>query len=89
MTFAQFVGNGSSGLIGAMNTIVVPVIFVLAFFVFVWGVIKYFLLSGGDESKLNEGKQFILWGIIGLVVLFSVWGLVNLLLSTLGLTPAG
>jgi hypothetical protein len=87
MTFAQFVGNGSSGLIGAMNTVVVPVIFVLAFLVFIWGVVKYFFLNGSDEGSREEGRQFILWGIIGMVVLFSVWGLVNLLLSTLGLTP--
>jgi hypothetical protein len=87
MTFAQFVGSGSTGLIGAMNTVVVPVIFALAFLVFVWGVAKYFFLSGADENARSEGRQFILWGIIGLVVLFAVWGFVNLLLSTLGLTP--
>ncbi len=88
MTFAQFVGSGSSGLIGALNTVVVPVIFALAFLVFVWGVANYFIFSVGDEEKRRAGKQFILWGIIGMVVLFSVWGLVNLLLSTLGLTPS-
>jgi hypothetical protein len=87
MTFAQFVGSGSIGLIGALNTVVVPVIFALAFVVFVWGVAKYFFFSVGDEEARSKGRQFILWGILGMVVLFSVWGFVNLLLSTLGLTP--
>lgn len=87
MTFAQFVGGSSSGLIGVLNTVVVPIIFTLAFAAFVWGVVNYFFLHGGDETKREEGREFILWGIIGIVVLFSVWGFVNLMLSTLGIAP--
>jgi hypothetical protein len=88
MTFAQFVGSGSTGLIGAIDAVVVPVIFGLVFLVFVWGIVNYFFLHPGDETKRTEGKNFALWGILGMVVLFSVWGLVNLLLSTLGINPA-
>ena len=88
MTFAQFVGSGSTGVIGVINTVIVPLIFALAFVVFIWGVINYFFLHGGDEAKRSEGRQFIGWGILGMVVLLSVWGIVNLLLSTLGIAPA-
>ena len=87
-TFAQFVGSGSTGIIGIINLVIVPVIFALAFLAFIWGVVKYFFINGGDEKGREEGKQFILWGLLGLVVLFSVWGLVNLLLSTLGIAPS-
>ena len=87
MTFAQFVGSGSTGIIGVINTIVIPLIAALVFIVFIYGVVKYFFLNNnGDEAKLKEGRDFILWGILGLVALFSVWGIVNILLSTLGLT---
>lgn len=85
MTFAQFVGSGSTGIIGVLNTIVVPVIFALAFAAFVWGMVNYFFLHPGDETKRAEGRQFILWGILGIVFLFSIWGVVNMLLSTLGI----
>lgn len=87
MTFAQFVGGSSTGLIGALNLVVVPVIFSLAGAAFVWGVVNYFILHGDEEAKREEGRKFVLWGLIGLVVLFSVWGLVNILLSTLGIAP--
>lgn len=87
MTFAQFIGSGSTGVIGLLNVVVVPVIFALAFLVFVWGVINYFFLHSGDEQKRAEGRMFVLWGLLGMVVLFSVWGFVNLLLSTLGFAP--
>jgi len=92
MTFAQYVGVDSSGhltgggFLGLLNTVVVPVIFALSFLVFVWGVVNYFFLHGGEEAKREEGRMFILWGLIGLVVLFSVWGFVGILLSTLGIS---
>lgn len=88
MTFAQFIGNGSTGIIGAINVIVVPVIFAASFAVFVWGIVKYFFLHGGEETSREEGRSFILWGLIGMAVLFSVWGFVKLLLSTLGIAPS-
>jgi Type IV secretion system pilin len=84
-SFKDFIGSGSTGVIGLLNTVVVPTIFAIAFAAFMWGVVKYFFLSSGDEKKRAEGRAFIFWGIIGLVVLFSVWGFVNILLSTLGL----
>jgi hypothetical protein len=87
MTFKDFIGSGTTGVIGALNTVVVPVIFALAFAVFVWGIVKYFFLHGDNESQREEGRSFIFWGLIGLVILFSVWGLVNILLSTLGIAP--
>ena len=85
MTFAQFVGTSSTGIIGVLNTVVVPIIFALAFAVFVWGILNYFFIPGGDEAKRAEGRQFALWGILGIVVLLSVWGFVNIMLSTLGI----
>jgi hypothetical protein len=84
-TFKSFIGTSSSGIIGVLNTVVVPTIFTLAFGAFIWGVVNYFFLHGTEETKRKEGRYFILWGIIGMVVLVSVWTFVKLLLSTLGI----
>lgn len=86
MTFKQFIGSSDTGIVGIINTVIVPVIFALAFLVFIWGLFK-FVRDAGDDTKRAEGRQFILWGLLGLVLLFSVWGFVNLLLSTLGIMP--
>ena len=88
MTFAQFVGGRSTGIIGALNIVVMPIIITLAFLVFIWGVIHYFFIHGDDETKRAEGRQFIMWGILAMALLFSVWGLVGLLLSTFGILPS-
>jgi len=53
----------------------------LAFIVFLWGVFE-FVLHAGDETKRKEGKQAILWGIIGLVIIFGAYGIINLALGT-------
>ena len=87
MTFAQFIGNSSTGIIGVFNTVVIPLIFVLAFAAFIWGVVSYFFIHESEETKREEGRQFIFWGVLGMVVLFSVWGFVNIMLSTLGIAP--
>lgn len=84
MTFARYVND----IINLLSTVVVPTIFALSFLVFVWGVVSYFFFGVNDEKKRAEGRTFAFWGILGMVVLFSVWGLVNIVLSTLGIAPA-
>jgi len=60
---------------------VVPLIYALAFLVFTAGMVRFFFL-GGEEGR-QKGKQLMLWGIIAFVVMFSVWGIVRLLLTIL------
>lgn len=88
MTFADIIGGGTQGVIGVLNVIIVPIIITLAFLVFIWGVVDNFFLHGDEEKKREEGRQFVVWGVLGLAALLSVWGLVNILLSTLGISPA-
>ena len=63
---------------------VVPLIFALAVVMFVWGVTKY-VINSSDEAKKEKGRQFMLWGIIALTGMFSIWGLVQVFGSTFGL----
>lgn len=83
MTFKGYV----DGIIDLLNTVVAPVIFALAFAVFIWGIVSYFFIHGDDDKERAKGREFAVWGIIGMAVLFSVWGFVNILLSTLGIAP--
>lgn len=81
MTFAKTVES----IIDVINTLIVPTILALTFLAFVYGVLKYFFFEGDDKAREN-GRRFMLWGILAMVVVFSVWGVVALMLSTLGLT---
>ncbi len=56
----------------------VPVIFGAALVLFIWGVVQY-ILNSQEEAKREKGKQFMIWGIISITVMISIWGLVNIL----------
>lgn len=59
------------------------VLFALAFVQFFWGLFA-FLKAKQEEKDLTEGKQHLLWGIIGMVIMVSVFGIIQLLLGTIG-----
>lgn len=71
----------TASIVTLVNGSVVPLIYALAFLLFMVGMVRFFFL-GGEEGR-EKGKQFMLWGIIGFVVMFSVWGIVRLLLTAL------
>ena len=52
--------------------------------IFLFGVFKFISSESGGEGK-NDGKSFMFWGIIGIFVMVSLWGLVNIFKSTFSL----
>lgn len=71
-----------SFIINTIQNIFVPVLFALAFIVFLWGVFDVFILGAQSEETKERGKNLMLWGLIGFFVMVSVWGLVNILTGT-------
>jgi len=63
---------------------VVPIIIALAVVYILWGIVQSFIKGGEEERKAGHMK--ILYGIIGLFVMVSIWGLVNILVNTAGLS---
>lgn len=64
----------------------IPLFIALAVVAFMWGVI-ILVINSDNEEKKKEGKKFMVWGIIALFVIISIWGLVGLLANTIGLKP--
>ncbi|MDP2705289.1 MAG: hypothetical protein U1D31_00150 [Patescibacteria group bacterium] len=69
-------------LIGIMG-LLYPALVALALLVFFWGLAK-FMSGGGNEQSVEDGKKLMLWGIIGLFVLVSMWGIVRILVDSFG-----
>ena len=63
---------------------VIVVVFALGFFLFIFGLVEFLwkLNEGGDNK---EGKQHMLWGIVGMLIMVSVWGILDILDNTFGL----
>ena len=79
------IGKTAEVIINFINSTLVPLVFAIAFLLFLWGIFKYFIWGGGDEAKREEGKQLMLWAIIAFVVMISVWGIVKLISTGLGI----
>ncbi len=74
--------------VGFLNQ-VIGVLGSLAFLFFMWGGAMV-VLGSGDSNKVAEGKQRMVWSLIGLFVMFSVWGLLGFIDGTLfGGTSSG
>lgn len=68
-----------------INSVLVPVLFAVAFVVFLYGIAQAYIFSKGDEGAVTKGHQLMLWGLIGFAVMVSVWGLVNIVVNTFDL----
>ena len=79
VAFAQ-----TSGVIGAIGNFqrilnaIIPVIITFGLLFFLFGVVQYIL----KPDDVAAARNIMLYGIIGLFVMVSVWGLVNLLADT-------
>jgi len=78
-------GNIQNGIttIGNIINILLPIVVALALLFFFWGLAK-FILASGDEDAKDEGKRIMIWGVIALFVMASVWGLVAFVGSLVG-----
>ncbi len=52
----------------------IPFLGAVAFLVFVYGVGR-FIRSSGNEKEMKDRKNLLIWGIIGLFILTTIWGI--------------
>ena len=68
--------------------VVVTIVFVLAILIFGWGIVR-FISAAGDAEKIKKAKSMIVWGVIGIAVLASVFGLISFLQDYFGVGAGG
>jgi len=77
MTIVPFLGRVSQHV---LNPIII-FLFTVAVLVFVVGIVR-FIASAGDEAGRERGKRSMMWGIVGLFIMISVYGIIRLILAT-------
>ena len=80
--------DAAIGLAGRFVTYVINptilVVFTAGFLWFLWGLVVFiFKLDEGGERK--EGKDHMLWGLVGMLVMVSVYGILAIINNTFGL----
>lgn len=70
--------------LGHFISLLLPIVVALALLGFFWGLAK-FIFSAGDEGAKDEGRRIMIWGVVALFVMVSVWGLVQFIGQNLGI----
>ena len=56
----------------------IAVLIGVAVVVFLWGIVEFIAKAGSEEAR-TTGKKHIIWGLIGLAIMISVFGIINIL----------
>jgi zinc transporter ZupT len=78
-TVLQIVGR----IVETIFNPIIALLFGIASVAFVWGVLQY-LISPDNEEAREKGKKSMLWGIIGMFIMVSVFGIIKLIINTIG-----
>ena len=85
VSFAQL-QNITNNIITPLGTIVnalIPILFAVALLAFFWGLVKYIFGKGEDKE---QAKKTMIWGVVALFVMASIWGLVRFIQTAVGVT---
>lgn len=80
MSIGEFLNKVSDAIVNPL----IRLMFAAATIVFAWGIVQ-FIGSAQNDEKREEGKRTMLWGIIGMFIMISVYGIVAALLGTFGI----
>lgn len=63
-------------------------LFAAGFLMFVYGVVEFMFFQrdakGGEY--LGKGREHMLWGVIGMAIMMSAWGIIKVVAGTFALT---
>lgn len=73
---------GDTGVFRQITNTILYIVGVVTVIVLIWGGLRY-VLSGGDSKKVTDAKNTVLYAIIGLIISFLAFAIVNFVVDTL------
>lgn len=68
-------------VVGDLINLATPIVVALALLYFFWGLATYILGAGNKDNK-DKGREIMIWGIVALFIMVSVWGIINVVRDT-------
>lgn len=83
--------EAAKALVARVNDVILyPIITLLltvALVIFLYGCFEF--VRGADNPiKREQGKNHIIWGIVGMLIMISAWAILGIAAGTFGLDPA-
>ncbi len=66
-----------------LNPLIV-LVFAIALLIFFYGLFQ-FIRSASDGKERSDGKKKIIWGLVGMFIMFSAYGIIKVIMATIGL----
>lgn len=76
-----FIAKANTAIVNPL----IVLLFALAVAYFLYGVLE-FILNPESEDKRTTGKSHMIWGIVGITVMLSVWTILGIVLRTFHIT---
>lgn len=77
-----FVGKISTNILNP----IIALLFALAVVFFLWGLLGY-LWNPDNEEMREKGRGMMIWGIVGMFIMVTVFSIMRLLISSIGADP--
>ena len=74
---------GAEGVFTQISNTILYIVGIISVIMLVWGGLRY-ILSGGDNKKITDAKNTILYAIIGLIIAVLAFAIVNFVLNAIG-----
>lgn len=84
----DFAGQGFGDVVGRVVTILFIISVVIALAFLIYGGIKW-ITSGGDKAAVEAARSTIVAAVVGLVIVFLSYFILNIVLQAFGLSGFG
>ena len=74
---------GSEGIFTNISNTILYIVGIVSVIMLIFGGLRY-IISGGDSKKVTDAKNTILYAIIGLIITFLSYAIVNFVLNSIG-----
>lgn len=73
---------GPEGVFTRFSNLALYIVGAIAVIMLIWGGLRY-ITSGGDSKKITDAKNTVLYAIIGLVIAFLSFAIINFVLNAI------
>lgn len=70
-----------NGIIDIIN-LIQKFLVALSIFIIIWGTFRY-LVASGDKERLTKARDVIVYGLLGIVIMYTIIGIIAVLLNTI------
>ena len=71
--------NSLRAIAGSITKYLFTILYGFAFLALIIGLIRYVIVGAADDEKRAKGKSMMIWSVIGIFIMVSLFGIIKLL----------